>query len=210
MEKFKTLKAIAAPLPRDNVNTDIIYPGKYLSTVARSGFGAMAFETIRYRQDGSPDPDCIFRQSPFDGAGILLTGHNFGCGSSREHAVWAIRDLGFRCIIAKSFGDTFYHNCLANGLLALTLETEAVDRLIAGAKDGEIVVDLENQRVQGPDREVYRFEIDGFQKDCLLRGLDAIALTLQDEDRIAAFEQRQQAEQPWLYALSSRAPASDQ
>lgn len=210
MEKFKTLKAVAAPLPRDNVDTDIIYPGKYLSTVARSGFGEVAFETIRYRPDGSPDPDCMFRQAPFDRAGILLAGRNFGCGSSREHAVWAIRDLGFRCIIAKSFGDTFYYNCLANGLLALTLEAEAVEQLIARAKDGEIVVDLENQRVQGPDSEVYRFQIDEFQKDCLLRGLDAIALTLEDEERIAAFEQRQRAEAPWLYAPSSRAPESNQ
>ena len=210
MEKFKKLKAIAVPLPRDNVDTDIIYPGRYLSTVARTGFGEIAFETIRYLEDGSPDPDCVFSQPPFDRAEILLAGHNFGCGSSREHAVWAIRDLGFRCIIAKSFGDTFYHNCLANGLLALTLEAESVDKLIARTKDGEIVVDLENQRVRGPDNEDYRFEIDGFQKDCLLRGLDAIALTLQDEDRIAAFEQRQRTEQPWLYASSSRAPGLNQ
>ncbi len=204
MEKFKTLKAIAAPLPRDNVDTDIIYPGKYLTTIARSGLGEMAFETIRYREDGSPDPDCIFRQSPFDRAEILLSGHNFGCGSSREHAVWAIRDLGFRCIIAKSFGDTFYFNCLTNGLLAITLGEDEIDRLVSSAGHGKILVDLENQRVQGPDGEVYPFEMDGFQRDCLLKGLDAIDLTLQDEDLIAAFEAQQRVEQPWLYASPSQ------
>ena len=209
MEKFKTLKAIAAPLPRDNVDTDIIYPGKYLSTVARSGFGEMAFETIRYRENGSPDPDCIFRQPPFDRAEILLAGHNFGCGSSREHAVWAIRDLGFRCIIAKSFGDTFYFNCLTNGLLAITLGETEVDRLVSSAGDGKILVDLENQRVQGPDSEIYPFEMDGFRRDCLLKGLDAIDLTLEDEDLIADFEAQQRIEQPWLYASPSQAAESD-
>ena len=210
MEKFKTLKAIAAPLPRDNVDTDIIYPGKYLTTIARSGLGEMAFETIRYRENGSPDPDCIFRRPPFDRAQILLTGHNFGCGSSREHAVWAIRDLGFRCIIAKSFGDTFYFNCLANGLLTITLSEDEVDRLVSSAGDGKILVDLEKQRVQGPDGDVYSFEMDGFQRDCLLKGLDAIDMTLQDEDLIAAFEAQQRVEQPWLYASPSQATDSSQ
>ncbi len=210
MEKFKTLKAIAAPLPRDNVDTDIIYPGKYLTTIARTGLGEMAFETIRYRADGSPDPNCIFRQPPFDRAEILLAGHNFGCGSSREHAVWAIRDLGFRCIIAKSFGDTFYFNCLTNGLLAITLGEDEIDRLVSSAGEGKILVDLENQSVQGPDGGVYPFEMDGFQRDCLLKGLDAIDLTLQDEDLIAAFEAQQRIEQPWLYASPSQTADSSQ
>jgi 3-isopropylmalate/(R)-2-methylmalate dehydratase small subunit len=208
MGKFETLRAVAAPLDRDNVDTDVIYPGKYLSTVAKSGFGEIAFESLRFKGDGSPDPDCVFHKPPFDGAQILLAGHNFGCGSSREHAVWAIRDLGFRCLIAKSFGDTFYYNCLANGLLALALAEPDVDRLIAQADQGEILVDLENQRVEGADGQIYAFEIDSFQKDCLLRELDAIALTLEDEDRISSFEQSQRAQQPWLYPSSSEAGGS--
>lgn len=199
MKPFKKIASRAIPLPRDNVDTDVIFPGKYLSTVARTGLGEFAFESLRFNDDGIADPECVLNQPDYEEAEILLTGHNFGCGSSREHAVWAIDDLGIRCIIAKSFGDTFYFNCLANGLLAIVLDGSALDRLFESAPKGKILVDLEKQTVRAPDGEENSFEIDEFNKKNLLEGLDAIDLTLQDQEHISAFEKRQKNELPWLY-----------
>lgn len=200
MEKFTSLKAYAAPLPRDNVDTDIIFPARYLTTVKRTGLGDMAFESLRLRQDGRPDPTCIFNQPPFDEAEILIAGRNFGCGSSREHAVWALQGMGFRCVIAKSFGDIFFSNCFTSGILAIRLPDEEVDKLIVGAHEGKLVIDLETQTLTGPGGKTISFEIDDFQRTCLLEGLDTIALALQDAEKIAAFEAGQRSAQPWLYA----------
>ncbi len=201
MEKFITIKSFAAPLPRDNVDTDVIFPAKYLTTVRRTGLGEMAFEGLRFRPDGNPDPSCIFNQPQFDNVAILITGHNFGCGSSREHAVWALQGMGIRCVIAKSFGDIFFSNCFGNGVLTIRLPDEDVDRLVENANDGELVIDLERQTITKPDDTKLTFDIDAFQKKCLLAGLDTIALALQDQDKITAFEAKQRSAQPWLYAL---------
>ncbi|MCH8872842.1 3-isopropylmalate dehydratase small subunit [candidate division KSB1 bacterium] len=210
MEKFTTLTGVAAPLPMINVDTDMIIPKQHLKTIKRTGLGGALFEEMRFTPDGAEVPGFVLNQPAWRNASILVVGANFGCGSSREHAVWAIRDLGFQCIIAKSFGDTFYFNCLTNGLLAITLGEDEVDRLVSSAGEGKILVDLENQRVQGPDGEVYPFEMDEFRRDCLLKGLDAIDLTLQDEDLIAAFEAQQRVEQPWLFASPSQTTDSRQ
>jgi 3-isopropylmalate/(R)-2-methylmalate dehydratase small subunit len=201
MEKFDKLTAIAAPLPQINVDTDMIIPKQYLKTIKRSGLGVALFDEMRYGDDGEENPDFVLNQEPWRDAEILVTGANFGCGSSREHAPWAIKDFGIRCIIAPSYADIFYNNCFKNGILPVTLPQEQVDRLMEDAQQGgnaRITVDLENQVIVGADGTEYRFEIDPFKKHCLLEGLDDIGLTLERASEIDAYESRVAAERPWV------------
>ena len=202
MEKFTIVQAIAAPLPRANIDTDMIIPQKFLKTIKRSGLGIHAFSNIRYCQNGSKKKEFILNQPPYDKAGILLTGENFGCGSSREHAAWALKDFGIKCIIAPSFGDIFYSNCFKNGLLSITLSQDIVQKFIEEAQQNLgclFTVDLEKQQITDPHNDVVSFDINPFRQDCLLHGLDEIDLTLKKESRLTVFETRQAHTQPWLY-----------
>jgi 3-isopropylmalate/(R)-2-methylmalate dehydratase small subunit len=203
MQPFTTLTAIAAPLPMVNVDTDKIIPAKWLKTIKRTGLGVALFETLRYRDDGSENPDFVLNREPYRHAEILIVGENFGCGSSREHAPWALLDFGIRCVIAPSFADIFFNNCFKNGILPIVLPQEQVDILMreAGeAKDPTFTVDLSGQEVRRrTGNEVFTFEVDPFGKHCLLNGLDDVGLTMQKSRRIDDFEARQRAAQPWLY-----------
>lgn len=202
MEKFKTLTAIAAPLPMINIDTDKIIPAVWLKTIKRTGLGPALFEAIRYRKDGSEDPDFVLNKEPYRGAKILVTGENFGCGSSREHAPWALLDFGFRCIIAPDFADIFYSNAFKNGILLIKLPQETVDKLMTDAEKGanaRLTVDLERQVIVRPDGEEVPFDIDAFKKHCLLNGLDEVGLTLQKAGEISGFEDKQKSATPWLY-----------
>jgi len=202
MQAFTTLTGLVAPLDRVNVDTDQIIPKQFLKTIKRTGLREGLFYDWRKRKDGSPDPDFFLNQARYQGATILLTRDNFGCGSSREHAPWALLDQGFRCVIAPSFADIFYNNCFQNGILPVVLEMEHVQTLMkdALATPGyNLTVDLANQTVTTKDGASYRFDIDPFRKDCLYRGLDSIGLTLQQEPAIAAYEARRKAEAPWLF-----------
>ena len=198
MQAFKLLTGTAVPFGQRNVDTDVIIPARHLKSITRSGLGKWAFETIRYNEDGSENPDAIFNQERYRGAPILIAGDNFGCGSSREHAAWALGDLGIRAIIAPSYSDIFSGNAFKNGILAVVLPQAAVDRLLEVAKEAEITIDLENQVVTTPFQDRFAFEIDPFRKHCLLNGLDEIGITLQMEDRISAYEANQKATKPWL------------
>ncbi len=201
MQKFTVLKGVAAPLPLVNCDTDIIMPKQFLKTIKRAGLGKSAFFDMRYDDTGAERPEFILNQEPFRHATIMVTGANFGCGSSREHAPWGILDFGVRCIIAASFADIFFNNCAKNGMLLITLPQAQVDKLMAQAQTGkEFTVDLEKQTVTTPDGAVTTFEIDATRRHNLLNGLDDIGLTLQHIDKIKAFEAKQKAEQPWLYA----------
>ena len=202
MNAFTTLTGLAAPLDRPNVDTDQIIPKQFLKTIKRTGLREGLFYDWRRRQDGSQDPDFFLNQPRYQGATILLARDNFGCGSSREHAPWALLDQGFRCIIAPSFADIFYNNCFQNGMLPVVLKGAEVQALFDGvtALEGyRLTVDLAAQRVITPEGVVYHFEIDPFRKDCLYRGLDAIGLTLQHTDQIRQYEQRRRTEAPWLF-----------
>ncbi len=201
MEKFTRLTGVAAPLPITNIDTDMIIPKQFLKTIRRSGLGKALFYEMRYNEDGSENPDFVLNKPQYRNASILVAGENFGCGSSREHAPWALLDFGIRCIIAPSFADIFYSNCFKNGILPIVLPKEDVDRLMEDAARGAnatVTVDLEKQEITGPDGGVIRFDIDPFRKHCLLEGLDDIGLTLQKLDRIEAYEKRQAEEFPWL------------
>ncbi len=201
MEKFTRLTGVAAPLPITNIDTDMIIPKQFLKTIRRSGLGKALFYEMRYNEDGSENPDFVLNKPQYRNASILVAGENFGCGSSREHAPWALLDFGIRCIIAPSFADIFYSNCFKNGILPIVLPKEDVDRLMEDAERGAnatVTVDLEKQEITGPDGGVIRFDIDPFRKHCLLEGLDDIGLTLQKLDRIEAYEKRQAEEFPWL------------
>jgi 3-isopropylmalate/(R)-2-methylmalate dehydratase small subunit len=202
MQAFTTLTGLVAPLDRVNVDTDQIIPKQFLKTIKRTGLREGLFFDWRKLQDGSPDPSFFLNQPRYQGATILLTRDNFGCGSSREHAPWALLDQGFRCIIAPSFADIFYNNCFQNGILPLVVNTEIVLVLMKEVLDSEgyqLTVDLGHQTVTTPKGSVYRFEIDPFRKDCLYHGLDSIGLTLQHEDAIKAYENRRKTEAPWLF-----------
>jgi len=202
MQAFTQLTGLVAPLDRVNVDTDQIIPKQFLKTIKRTGLREGLFFDWRKRKDGSPDPDFFLNQARYQGATILLTRDNFGCGSSREHAPWALLDQGFRCVIAPSFADIFYNNCFQNGILPVVLQADEVKSLIKEAIDTEgytLTVDLGNQRVTAPRGMTYLFEIDPFRKDCLYRGLDSIGLTLQHEDAIAAYERRRKQDAPWLF-----------
>ena len=201
MQKFTVLKGVAAPLPLVNCDTDIIMPKQFLKTIKRAGLGKSAFFDMRYDDTGAERPEFVLNQEPYRHATIMVTGANFGCGSSREHAPWGILDFGVRCIIGASFADIFFNNCAKNGMLLITLPQEQVDKLTAQAQTGkDFTVDLEKQTITTPDGAVTPFEIDATRRHNLLNGLDDIGLTLQHIDKIKAFEAKQKAEQPWLYA----------
>jgi 3-isopropylmalate/(R)-2-methylmalate dehydratase small subunit len=205
MEKFTTLSGIAAPLPMINIDTDKILPAVYLKTIKRTGLGKVLFEEVRFRPDGSENPDFVLNQPPYRNAGILVAGDNFGCGSSREHAPWALLDFGIRAVIAPSFADIFYNNCFKNGLLPIALPQAVVDRLMEDAQKGAnavLSIDLEKQTISRPDGEIVPFDLDPFRKHCLLNGLDDIALTQQKMPAIARYEGERRAAQPWLFGLT--------
>ena len=200
MEKFTTLTGVAAPLNMINVDTDAIIPKKYLKTIKRTGLGTALFAELRYDENGKENPDFVLNRQPYRDANILVAGENFGCGSSREHAPWALLDFGLRCIIAPSFADIFYNNTFKNGILPVKLSEERVNELLRFLLElpgAEITVDLEAQTVTGPDTKVDHFEIDPFRKHCLLNGLDDIGLTLQKEVSISAYEDKAATARPW-------------
>lgn len=199
MKKFNKITSIATPFPRANVDTDIIIPAQHLKSVKRTGFGEFAFESVRYDADGSRIEDNVFDSERYRGANILIAGDNFGCGSSREHAPWAIAELGYRCIIAPSFADIFAGNCIKNGILTVALPQADVDSLVVAAEAGhQITVDLNAQTVTC-ENAFYKFEFNPTHKDMLLAGLDEIGQTLQSKAAITAFEARQKLMTPWLY-----------
>jgi 3-isopropylmalate/(R)-2-methylmalate dehydratase small subunit len=201
MQKFTTLTGVAAPLPMINVDTDKIIPKQYLKTIERTGLGKALFDELRYNADGSEKPDFVLNQPAYRKAEILVAGENFGCGSSREHAPWALLDFGIRAVIAPSFADIFYNNCFKNGILPIALPAEIVAQLMDDARKGSnarLTIDLASQTITRPDGQTVHFEIDQFRKQCLLDGLDDIGLTLKKEPAIAKFESRRQQTQPWL------------
>ncbi|MCB1651722.1 MAG: 3-isopropylmalate dehydratase small subunit [Alphaproteobacteria bacterium] len=198
MQAFTTLTALSAPLPMINVDTDIIIPKQFLKTVKRTGLGVSAFYNIRYDDEGRPREDFILNDPKYTGAQILVTGENFGCGSSREHAPWALLDMGFRCIIAPSFADIFYNNSFKNGILPIKLPQEYVDALMEDAKNAhDMTIDLHNQKIRSANIE-YSFDIDPFRKKCLLEGLDDIGLTMEKAALIEDFEAKDQQKRPWV------------
>jgi 3-isopropylmalate/(R)-2-methylmalate dehydratase small subunit len=202
MEKFTTLTGIAAPLPMLNVDTDMIIPKQYLKTIKRTGLGKNLFDEMRHNEDGSEKPDFVLNKQAYRKASVLVAGDNFGCGSSREHAPWALLDFGIRCVISTSFADIFYNNCFKNGILPIKLPREDVDKLMEDADRGAnatVTIDLEKQEITGPDGGCVSFELDPFRKHCLLNGLDDIGLTLQVTEKIDDFETRQKASNPWLH-----------
>jgi len=201
MDKFIKLEGVAAPLPMINVDTDMIIPKQYLKTIHRTGLGKALFDEMRRKPDGSDNPDFVLNKPQYRKAQILVTGENFGCGSSREHAPWALLDFGIRCIVATSFADIFYNNCFKNGILPIRLPQSEVDKLMDDAERGAnavITVDLEKQEIRGPDGGIVTFEIDPFRKQCLLNGWDDIGLTLLAEDKISAYETQHKAQAPWV------------
>ncbi len=200
MEKFTVLEGVAAPLRMINVDTDAIIPKQYLKTIKRTGLGVGLFAEKRYRDDGSENPDFVLNKPAWRNAAILVAGDNFGCGSSREHAPWALRDFGISCVISTSFGDIFYNNCFKNGILAITVSPQDLEKLFDDAERGAnawLAIDLEKQEIRGPDGGVISFDIDPHRKHCLLNGLDDIGLTLVKRDRIASFEEKAKAARPW-------------
>ncbi|RDD63503.1 3-isopropylmalate dehydratase small subunit [Ferruginivarius sediminum] len=203
MDKFTKLTAIAVPLERDNVDTDMIIPKQFLTTIKRTGLSRGLFYELRYDENGKPT-EFVLDKPEYKGAQILVAGENFGCGSSREHAPWALLDHGIRCVIAESFADIFYNNCFKNGILPVKLPAEQLAACMAIAKRGGeaamMTVDLESQTVATPDGDSFPFEVEPFRKHCLLNGLDDIALTLEDADAISAFEGKQRQAMPWLYS----------
>ncbi|EFH87069.1 3-isopropylmalate dehydratase small subunit [Ktedonobacter racemifer] len=207
MEPFTTLTGLVAPLDRTNVNTDEITPARFLKTIRRSGFASALFANWRYQgDDKTPNPEFVLNQPRYQGASILLSNDNFGCGSSREHAPWAILEYGFRCLIAPSFADIFYNNCFNNGMLPITLDEATVRQLFSEVETQEgytLRVDLAAQTVTKPDGGILRFEIDTFKKHALLNGLDNIGWTLSHTTDISDYEQRRREEAPWLFAAPS-------
>lgn len=212
MQAFTQLKGLVVPLDRANVDTDAIIPKQFLKSIKRSGFGPNAFDEWRYLDRGEPgmdnskrplNPDFVLNQPRYQGGSILLTRENFGCGSSREHAPWALEDYGFKVIIAPSFADIFFNNCFKNGMLPIVLSADVVDSLFnqVVANEGyKLDVNLTAQTVTTPNGEVYPFDVDAFRKHCLLNGLDDIGLTMQQQDKIKAFEEKHKQFQPWLFA----------
>ena len=205
MEKFEMLTGVAAPLNMENVDTDKIIPARFLKTIKRTGLGVHLFSSLRYADDGAEKPDFVLNQPQYRQAEILVAGDNFGCGSSREHAPWALLDFGIRCVIAPSFADIFHGNCFKNGILPVVLPREVCEQLMADAALGtnaRITVDLARQMVVRPDGEEIHFEVDAFRKHCLLNGLDDIGLTLEHAPAIDKYEARLRQEQSWQPAIS--------
>jgi 3-isopropylmalate/(R)-2-methylmalate dehydratase small subunit len=202
MQKFTTLRGVAAPLPMINVDTDMIIPKQFLKTIKRTGLGKNLFDELRYEMDGKEKPEFVLNKPAYRKAQILVTGENFGCGSSREHAPWALLDFGIRCVIAASFADIFYNNCFKNGILPIKLPQSDVDLLMDDAKRGAnaiLNIDLEKQEITGPDGGRVHFDIDPFRKHCLLTGLDDIGLTLEKAPSIDNFETRDRQARPWMW-----------
>jgi 3-isopropylmalate/(R)-2-methylmalate dehydratase small subunit len=205
MQKFTQLTGIAAPMPMINVDTDRIIPKQYLKTIKRTGLGRYLFDELRRDLSGKENPDFVLNKPAYRKAEILVAGKNFGCGSSREHAPWALMDFGIRCVIASSFADIFYNNCFKNGILPLVLPQAEVDKLMSDAEKGanaRLTVDLAKQEVTRPNGEVIRFDLDPFRKDCLLNGLDDIGLTMAKAPAIDSYESKQRHAQPWLAGAS--------
>jgi len=201
MQKFTRLTGVAAPLPMRNVDTDMIIPKQFLKTILRTGLGKSLFYEMRYDEAGKEIPDFVLNQPAYRRATILVTGENFGCGSSREHAPWALMDFGIRCIVAPDFADIFYNNCFQNGILPIKLPQADVDKLMDDASRGSnatVTIDLGSQEIRGPDGGVIKFDIDPFRKHCLLNGLDNIGLTLEKQQAIDAFEEKAHIARPWL------------
>jgi 3-isopropylmalate/(R)-2-methylmalate dehydratase small subunit len=201
MEKFTTLEGVAAPLNIINIDTDMVIPKQYLKTVKRTGLGKGLFSEQRYKDDGSENPDFVLNKPAYRKAKILVAADNFGCGSSREHAPWALMDFGIRCVISTSFGDIFYNNCFKNGLLPIRVPPEDLEKLFDDAVRGAnatLTIDLEKQEIRGPDGGVVHFEIDPHRKHCLLNGLDDIGLTQQKQGKIESFERKAAAARSWL------------
>lgn len=211
MKPFVKQSGIVAPMDRANIDTDMIIPKQFLKSIKRSGFGPNLFDELRYLDEGKPDadnsgrplnPDFVLNQPRYQGASVLLARENFGCGSSREHAPWALEDYGFRTIIAPSYADIFFNNSFKNGLLPIILDEKIVDELfkeVAATEGYELTVDLENQQIVKPNGDTIPFEVDSFRKHCLLNGLDDIGLTLQDADDIKAYEAKRRESSPWLF-----------
>jgi 3-isopropylmalate/(R)-2-methylmalate dehydratase small subunit len=211
MKAFTVVKGIAAPMDRANIDTDMIIPKQFLKSIKRSGFGPNLFDELRYLDEGQPDadnsgrplnPDFVLNQPRYQGACVLLARENFGCGSSREHAPWALEDYGFRAVIAPSYADIFFNNSFKNGLLPIVLDEAIVDGLfkeVAAHEGYELVIDLESQKIITPTNEEIPFEVDAFRKHCLLNGLDDIGLTLQDAEIIKTYEEARKASSPWLF-----------
>lgn len=212
MRAFTVEQGIVAPMDRANIDTDMIIPKQFLKSIKRTGFGPNLFDELRYLDVGQPgvdnsqrplNKDFVLNQSRYQGASVLLTRENFGCGSSREHAPWALDDFGFRAVIAPSFADIFYNNCFKNGLLPIVLASDVVDQLfneVQASEGYQLTVDLEAQVVRTASGESFAFEVDGFRKHCLLNGLDDIGLTLQDAEKIKEYEQQRKNVTPWLFA----------
>ncbi|HTH18360.1 MAG TPA: 3-isopropylmalate dehydratase small subunit [Magnetospirillum sp.] len=201
MEKFTVLTGVAAPLPMINVDTDMIIPKQFLKTIKRTGLGKNLFDEMRYTLDGKEVAEFVLNKPAYRSAKVLIAGNNFGCGSSREHAPWAIADFGIRCVIAPSFADIFFNNCFKKGILPIKLPAEQVEALMKQAENGAnatFTVDLENQVVVAPDGSKTAFEVDSFRKHCLLNGLDDIGLTLQKATKIESFEAARKQSSPWL------------
>jgi 3-isopropylmalate/(R)-2-methylmalate dehydratase small subunit len=211
MQAFTTMKGLVAPLDRANVDTDAIIPKQFLKSIKRTGYGPFLFDEWRYEDVGQPEMDCtnrprrsefLLNQPRYQGATVLLARENFGCGSSSEHAPWALLDYGFRCIIAPSFADIFYNNCFKNGILPIVLDDRIMDALFtecAATEGYSLDIDLQAQRVVTPSGEAFPFDVDAFRKQCLLNGLDDIALTLQESAAIQSYETRRKSEAPWLF-----------
>ncbi|WP_221794791.1 3-isopropylmalate dehydratase small subunit [Oceanobacter mangrovi] len=211
MRAFTVHTGVVAPMDRPNIDTDMIIPKQFLKSIKRSGFGPNLFDELRYLDEGQPDadnsgrplnPDFVLNQPRYAGASVLLARENFGCGSSREHAPWALEDYGFRAVIAPSFADIFFNNCFKNGLLPIILPENVVDGLfkaVAGTEGYQLTIDLDKQLVMTPDDQDIPFEVDAFRKHCLLNGLDDIGLTLQDADDIHAYEEQRKQNAPWLF-----------
>ncbi|MEI4484705.1 3-isopropylmalate dehydratase small subunit [Frigidibacter sp. MR17.14] len=201
MDKFTTLTGVAAPMPLVNIDTDMIIPKQFLKTIQRSGLGKNLFDEMRFDQNGNEIPDFVLNQPAYRNAEVIVAGDNFGCGSSREHAPWALLDFGIRCVISTSFADIFFNNCFKNGILPIVMPQEVVDVLMDDARKGanaKITVDLENQTVTTSDGQSFGFEVDAFRKHCLLNGLDDIGLTLEKASAIDAFEAQASQARPWV------------
>ena len=201
MDKFNTLTGVAAPMDMINIDTDKIIPKLHLRTIKRTGLGKVLFEEMRFETDGSEKPDFILNKEPYRNSKIIVAGDNFGCGSSREHAPWALLDFGIRCVVSTSFADIFYNNCFKNGILPIRVTKDQLDALMADASDTEnpeLTVDLVNMEIKRPNGVTVPFELDAFRRECLLDGLDDIGLTMQKGDKIDGFEAQQNQAQPWL------------
>ena len=201
MEKFEKMTAVAAPMPLINIDTDMIIPKQFLKTIKRSGLGVSAFHEMRYQMDGTENPDFILNQEAYRDANILVAGDNFGCGSSREHAPWALLDFGIRCVISTSFADIFYNNCFKNGILPIIVKEDELKLLMQDAEKGSnarMIVDLENQQIETSDGEIMKFDIDQHQKHCLINGLDDIGLTMEKVKSIDKFEAKMAQNVPWV------------